>query len=86
MASQEKAPKICEGVDLDNDDVFVASAVAQTIDPFSRGALHRDKASGKYPVMMPCKHVYNYDTVMNKNRNNQWALPNCAGLVKHIAP
>jgi hypothetical protein len=76
---QEEAPGIAVGMDFDDEELVVSSTGGQSTDPFSRQALAKDTATGKYPLMMPCKHVYNYATIMSKKSQGIWALTKCAG-------
>jgi hypothetical protein len=67
-------------MDMDDDLALAGgNASAETnVDPFSRAILQKDD-SGKYPIKMPCGHIYNWNTIMSK-RQGAWALNICAGL------
>lgn len=78
---QSKAPSISEGMDMDDDLAVVGgnSSGETNKDPFSMAVLQKD-ASGKYPIKMPCGHIYNWTTIMGKASNGKWQLATCSGM------
>jgi len=67
-------------MDMDDDLALAGgnSSGEASRDPFSRAMLMKDD-SGKYPIKMPCGHIYNWNTIMSK-RQGVWGLKTCAGL------
>mmetsp|Transcript_5297 Transcript_5297/g.12777 ORF Transcript_5297/g.12777 Transcript_5297/m.12777 type:complete len:249 (+) Transcript_5297:115-861(+) len=91
--NRSKVESIGEGMEMDDELAVVSdgpSNAANMKDWYSQALLHKDPASGKYPVMMPCGHLYNWDTVMGRsNKKNQiWTVEKCcvAGCNKGLWP
>lgn len=63
--------------DGDEDEIMVVSQDVNMKDPFT--TLDLKEENGKWPLALPCRHVYNYSTVMDKNpRTGKWNLDKCA--------
>jgi len=73
--NRDKAPGIGEGLEEDDDDVMVGESRAPEKDPLTQGLLV--KQNGKFPLKMPCGHVYNVDTVTARSGIGAWKLTVC---------
>jgi len=80
---RSKESSIGAGMDIDDDLAVVndgPSNGAQLKDPYSQLPLAKEQESGKYPIAMPCGHIYNWSMIMErKTQKNKttWMLEKC---------
>mmetsp|Transcript_38113 Transcript_38113/g.74480 ORF Transcript_38113/g.74480 Transcript_38113/m.74480 type:complete len:247 (+) Transcript_38113:107-847(+) len=79
--NRERESSIGEGIEIDDELAVMGGQAGGSVDtqtdPYTQTLLQKDRESGKFPVKMPCGHLYNWSSVTSK-RQNKWCLEKCA--------